>query len=120
MKEVFVLAGEASGDVKGGGLVEAALRLSPDVRFWGVGGRRMREAGMEIFIDSAELSVNGVVEVMARARSIWYIYRRLREALAARKPDLVVLIDFPDFNFPLARRVTSRRGPARERRRPRR
>ncbi len=105
MNEVFVLAGEASGDVKGGGLVEAALRLSRDVRFWGVGGRRMREAGMEIFIDSSELSVNGVVEVMARGRSIWYIYRRLREALAARKPDLVVLIDFPDFNMFLARQV---------------
>jgi len=105
MKEVFVLAGEASGDVKGGGLVEAALRVSPDVHFWGVGGRRMRDAGMEILIDSAELSVNGVVEVMARARPIWYIYRRLREALAARKPDLVVLIDFPDFNLFFARQV---------------
>ncbi len=105
MKEVFVLAGEASGDVKGGGLVEAALRLSPDVRFWGVGGRRMRAAGVEIIIDSSELSVNGVVEVMAHARSIWYIYRRLCEALAARKPDLVVLIDFPDFNLFFARQV---------------
>ncbi len=105
MKEVFVLAGEASGDVMGGGLVEAALRLSPDVRFWGVGGRRMRDAGMEILIDSSELSVNGVVEVIAHARRIWYIYRRLREALARRKPDLVVLIDFPDFNLILARQV---------------
>ena len=105
MKEVFVLAGEASGDVKGGGLVEAALRLSPNVRFWGVGGRRMRAAGMEIVIDSSELSVNGVVEVMAHARGIWYIYRRLKEALAARRPDLVVLIDFPDFNLFFARLV---------------
>jgi len=105
VKEVFILAGEASGDVKGGGLVEAALRLSPDVRFWGVGGRRMRAAGVDILIDSEELSVNGVVEVIAHARSIWYIYRRLREALAARKPDLVVLIDFPDFNLFFARRV---------------
>jgi lipid-A-disaccharide synthase len=65
----------------------------------------MRAAGMEIVIDSSELSVNGVVEVMAHARGIWYIYRRLREALAARRPDLVVLIDFPDFNLFFARQV---------------
>ena len=105
MKEVFILAGEASGDVKGGGLVEAVLKLDPEVRFWGVGGRRMRKAGVEILIDSEELSVNGIVEVVAHLRRIWYIYRRLREALSARRPSLAVLIDFPDFNLFFARRV---------------
>ncbi|MFQ5457089.1 MAG: lipid-A-disaccharide synthase [Myxococcota bacterium] len=103
--EVFILAGEASGDTKGAGLVEAALRQAPGVRFWGVGGRRMRAAGVEILFDSADLAVNGFVEAMAHARRIWYIYRRLRAALAERRPALAVLIDFPDFNLFFARRV---------------
>jgi lipid-A-disaccharide synthase len=103
--QVMILAGEASGDVKGGGLVEAVRRASPAVRFWGAGGRRMREAGVEILFDSAMLSVNGVVEAMVHAREIWYIYRRLKEALRARRPALVVLIDFPDFNLFFARQV---------------
>jgi lipid-A-disaccharide synthase len=104
-REVFILAGEASGDVKGGGLVEAARSLDPGVRFWGAGGSRMRGAGVEILVDSSELSVNGLVEAVAHLRRIWYIYRRLREALDARRPALVVLIDFPDFNLFFARRV---------------
>jgi lipid-A-disaccharide synthase len=103
--QVMILAGEASGDMKGGGLVEAVRRASPAVRFWGAGGRRMREAGVEILFDSAMLSVNGLVEAMVHARQIWYIYRRLREALRARRPALVVLIDFPDFNLFFARQV---------------
>jgi lipid-A-disaccharide synthase len=102
---VFILAGEASGDTKGGGLVEAVRQADPAVRFWGVGGRRMRTAGVEILFDSKEMAVNGLVEAMAHAGRIWYIYRRLREALAERRPALVVLIDFPDFNTFFARRV---------------
>jgi lipid-A-disaccharide synthase len=104
-QEVFILAGEASGDVKGGGLVEAVRSINPQVHFWGVGGNRMREAGAEIFIDSRELSVNGLMEVVVHLRRIWYIYRRLCDALRARRPDLVVLIDFPDFNLFFARQV---------------
>jgi lipid-A-disaccharide synthase len=65
----------------------------------------MRAAGVEIFCDSSQLAVNGLVEAIAQGRRIWYIYRRLRAALAERRPSLVVLIDFPDFNLFLARRV---------------
>lgn len=104
-RDVFILAGEASGDTKGAGLVEALGQMAPEVRFWGVGSRRMRAAGVEIFCDSSQLAVNGFVEAIAHGRRIWYIYRRLRAALAERRPSLVVLIDFPDFNLFLARRV---------------
>lgn len=103
--EVFVLAGEASGDTKGGGLIDAARKADPSVHFWGVGGHRMRQAGMEILLDSAQLSVNGLMEAVVHLRRIWYIYRRLKEALKARRPALVVLIDFPDFNLFFARTV---------------
>ncbi len=104
-RDVFILAGEASGDTKGAGLVEAVGQIEPDVRFWGVGSRRMRAAGVDILFDSSQLAVNGFVEAIAHGRRIWYIYRRLRAALAERRPSLVVLIDFPDFNLFLARRV---------------
>lgn len=104
-RDVFILAGEASGDTKGAGLVEAVRSIAPEVRFWGVGSRRMRAAGVEIVCDSSQLAVNGLIEAIAQGRRIWYIYRRLRAALAERRPSLVVLIDFPDFNLFFARRV---------------
>jgi lipid-A-disaccharide synthase len=106
-KTVLLVAGEASGDLRGAELVGALRELVPDVRVTGVGGDKLRAAGMEVLVDAAELSTMGLTELFGRLRSILRSYRRVRGAINGRdasgRPDLVVLIDFPDFNLRLAK-----------------
>jgi lipid-A-disaccharide synthase len=104
---VLLVAGEASGDLRGAELVAALRALVPEVRVVGVGGDKLREAGMEVLVDAAELSAMGVTELFGRVGSIVRSYRRVRDAITGgsrgTRPDLVVLIDFPDFNLRLAK-----------------
>ena len=104
---VLLVAGEASGDLRGAELVGELRKLRPDVRVTGVGGDRLREAGMDVLVDAAELSAMGVTELFGAIGSIVRSYRRVRGAITgangAARPDLVVLIDFPDFNLRLAK-----------------
>jgi len=104
---VLLVAGEASGDLRGAELVGELRALRPDVRVVGVGGERLRAAGMEVLVDAAELSAMGVTELFGRIGSILRSYRRVRGAItgqtAGARPDLVILIDFPDFNLRLAK-----------------
>jgi lipid-A-disaccharide synthase len=104
---VLLVAGEASGDLRGAELVAELRALRPDVRVIGVGGERLRAAGMEVLVDAAELSTMGLTELFGRIGSILRSYRRVRGAItgagAAARPGLVILIDFPDFNLRLAK-----------------
>jgi lipid-A-disaccharide synthase len=105
-KRVLLVAGEASGDLRGAELVRALREIVPDVLVTGVGGEALRAAGMEIRVDAAELSTMGFTELFSRAGAILSSYRTIRAAIEGRggapRPDLVVLIDFPDFNLRLA------------------
>lgn len=98
-----MVAGEASGDMYGARLVEEAHRLRDDLSFFGIGGARMREAGVAILVDAAEMAVVGVVEVVAHFGVISRAYRTLRDIIRRDPPDLLILIDYPDFNLLLAR-----------------
>jgi lipid-A-disaccharide synthase len=104
---VLLVAGEASGDLRGAELIGELRKLRPDVRVTGVGGDRLRAAGMNVLVDAAELSAMGVTELFGRVGTIVRSYRRVRGAITgtdgAERPDLVVLIDFPDFNLRLAK-----------------
>ena len=103
-KNVMVVAGEASGDLHGSNLVQAAAEHHPDLSFFGVGGDKMAAAGCRIVFPSDELSVMGVVEVVRQLPKILRRFRQLKKILqAATPPDLLVLIDFPDFNLRLAK-----------------
>jgi lipid-A-disaccharide synthase len=104
--DVFLVAGEASGDALGGPLM-AALRaqLSGRVSFRGVGGAAMQAEGLESLYPMEDLTAMGFNAVIAK---LPLIFRRLREtaaAIAAAPPDLLILIDSPDFNLRLGRRV---------------
>jgi lipid-A-disaccharide synthase len=99
----MMVAGEASGDMYGARLVEEAHRLRGDLSFFGIGGSRMREAGVEILVDAAEMAVVGVVEVIAHFGVISRAYWTLRDIIRRDPPDLLILIDYPDFNMLLAR-----------------
>lgn len=106
VKRVMIVTGEASGDLHGAKLIAAARALSPEMTFFGVGGRRMAAAGCDILIPAEELAVMGIIEVVGHFPVIWRAFRRLKKELnGPRKPDALVLIDFPEFNLRLARQA---------------
>jgi lipid-A-disaccharide synthase len=105
---VFLLAGEVSGDIHGAALARELRRLAPEVRLEGVGGARMREAGVALLADSTEWGLMGWVDAVRRVRAY---ARRLDAVLAhvaAAPPDVLVPIDFSGFNLALLRRLRGR------------
>ena len=108
-RRVMIVAGEASGDLHGGNLVRAMHEIDPDLFFYGVGGKKMQAAGVELLADAADMAVVGLTEVVFKLGMILRVMRRMKGSLAKRPPDLVILIDYPDFNLPLAR-AARRRG----------
>ncbi len=106
---VVIVAGEASGDLYGGLLMEAMARTAPGgtIRFLGVGGPAMRAAGLEAMGDAGVLGVTGFLEVLGSFRAIWRAYRAACRVLdrPETRPRLAILIDYPDFNIRLARRA---------------
>ena len=111
---VLISAGEASGDHHAARMMEAVGRLAGDerpVRFFGLGGDAMAAAGLEPVAHSDEVAVVGIVEVLRELPRIRQVFRRLLEAVESRRPELAVLVDFPDFNLRLARRLHRRGVP---------
>ena len=104
---IVVVAGEASGDLHGAGLVEALRRHAPGLAFSGMGGVRMRTVGVRLLADAGETAVVGVSELWEKRRALRAALRTLRGHLAEAGPALLICIDFPDFNLLLAR--TARR-----------
>lgn len=108
MSRLFLLAGEASGDLHGALLAEALRRRDPAIELYGVGGPEMARAGVQLVLDSRELAVVGLFEVLAKLPVVLDAYERIQYALTELRPDLFIPIDFPDFNFrllPKARRL---------------
>jgi lipid-A-disaccharide synthase len=100
-----MVAGEASGDLLGAELLSVLRARRPTLHAFGMGGPRLGEAGMERLFDMSELSVVGITEVLLRLPRIWHVFRALRAAAAARRPEVAVSVDAPDFNLRLARRL---------------
>ncbi len=103
----MIVAGEASGDKHGAKLVAALRELRPDLRFgfFGAGGDDMRAVGVETLVDARDVAIMGVIEVARALPKFLSVFRRLREAAIERKPALVVLIDWPEFNLRLAKKL---------------
>src|SRR5687767_6733968 len=99
----MIVAGEASGDLHGATLARALRTLAPDAVLYGMGGRRMAEAGVELIEDVTAAAVVGGTEAVGRLPRLYRAYRALADALVARRPDALVVIDFPEFNLRLAR-----------------
>jgi len=108
-KKILLVAGEVSGDLHGSHLVDAIHRIDPEVCFLGVGGEGLNRSGMKLLYSAHSLSVVGVTEVFIKLRSILKALRGLKKSLEQERPDLIILIDFPDFNFRLAK-IAHRRG----------
>ena len=100
---VAIVAGEASGDLHGSNLVKAMRRLNPGIVFCGIGGKKMERAGVKILTSSSEMAVVGLTEALYRLQTIAKASRKLKSILKTNRPDLIILIDYPDFNIHIAK-----------------
>ncbi len=96
---IMVIAGEPSGDLHGGRLVAELRRMRPGLAIYGIGGDRMQAAGMELIYHIRDFSFMGFIEVLGHLPFIRQAMKRMEHLLAARRPDVVVLIDYPGFNL---------------------
>lgn len=104
-RTILLVAGEASGDVHGAELVTALRELDPTLHIAGVGGDKLREAGMEILVDTATIATMGIVEIFGTLGRLLRVFRQLVRFLREQRPALLVLIDYPEFNMLLAKRA---------------
>ena len=102
---VFVVAGEASADSHGAALLRELKRVYPDLKAAGVGGDRLRAEGMELVLDARVLNVVGVFDWLDRWREVIGSYRHVCREVERRRPDCAILLDLPDFNLALAKRL---------------
>lgn len=103
--KIMLVAGEASGDTHAAKLVKAIKETAPETRFefFGAAGEKMRAAGVEAIVQSDNLSIVGLLEIGRALPMFWSVFQKLKRAADERKPDVVILVDFPDFNLKLAK-----------------
>ena len=107
-KTIMIVAGEASGDMHGANLVREMLKIDPALNFYGIGGKKLREEGVKLLANVSDMAVVGLTEVISKLGSILKIMGMMKRSLDVRRPDLVILIDYPDFNIPLAKAAKKR------------
>jgi lipid-A-disaccharide synthase len=107
-KRVLLVAGEASGDLHGGFLVQELQRQLPGVEIAGVGGDHLRARGIDILADVRVLSAAGLVEIISSLRRHHRVMELLKHQMDHQRPDVVVLIDYPGFNLFVAKEAKKR------------
>jgi lipid-A-disaccharide synthase len=105
--QILISAGEASGDMYAARLAKA-LGARADVQLFGMGGKQMRAAGVEIVADCSEVSLVGIIEIVRKLPALNRVWKHLLDEAACRKPQLAILTDFPGFHLRLARELKRR------------
>src|SRR5688572_24416459 len=103
LRQIMVVAGEASGDQHASEVVAELARRRSDLRFFGMGGPKLAAQGVELIYGAHEVSVMGFTEVLPKLRRILGVMKGLERCAERRRPDLAILVDIPDFNLRLAR-----------------
>lgn len=101
--KLFVIAGEASGDMHGANLINAIKKLQPDAKFEGFGGEKLKAAGMKLLRPMEKLNFMGFVEVVKNYPTIRENFKVCKKALEENLPDALILIDYPGFNLRMAK-----------------
>ncbi len=104
-KKILIVAGEASGDLHGSSLIRELRNINSHLQFFGIGGDRMKKEGMELVYHIDKLSIMGFFEVLKNVGLIREVMKTMVKLAEERKPDLVVLIDYPGFNLRFAKKV---------------
>lgn len=102
-KTIFISAGEASGDLHAANLVKALHQIDSSIKVTGMGSDKLREAGVNLLVDCADIAVVGIVEVLAKYREIRHALNILADDIRKNPPDLLILVDYQEFNFRLAK-----------------
>src|SRR5947207_14309329 len=107
---LMIVAGEASGDAHAASLVRALRAEAPSVEFefFGATGALMRKAGVESVVRSDDLAILGLVEIAQSLPKFWRAFQMLKRTGVERRPDAVILVDWPDFNLRRARSLPRR------------
>jgi lipid-A-disaccharide synthase len=108
---IMIVAGERSGDIYGAGLARALQARLPGLEVFGCGGDALRQAGADTVVDAHQLSLAGITEIISGIPRVYRAFHRLLEEVDRRKPQLAILIDFPDFNLRMARQLKKRKVP---------
>lgn len=103
--KLMIVAGEASGDRHAAHLVDALRERAPNLEVFGSGGDELRERGAELLVEARDVAIIGVPEVIRGINKLYAAFRTLHLAARARRPDVVVLVDWPDFNLRLAKKL---------------
>ena len=104
-KNIWIMAGEASGDLYGSHLYHEIKKKLPDATIKGMGAQEMKKAGVDILVDSSELGVIGFVEVIKMYPTFKRLFNQLLKQAIEEKPDAVIMIDYPGFNLRLAKKL---------------
>ena len=105
----MLVAGEASGDLHGANLVKALRHLSPDLEILGIGGAKMKEAGVKVLFDINQMAIVGFAEVLSQFKRLRGVFLKTCQIISAQKLDALVLIDYPGFNLRLAAHLRKRK-----------
>ena len=103
MCKIMISVGEASGDLHGASIAAELKKIKPNIKMFGMGGKAMRKAGVELSHDFADLDVMGFVEVIKNLPRFFRLRDELVEIMKKEKPDVLLIIDYPDFNMRLAK-----------------
>lgn len=110
-KYLFIVAGEASGDVHAAHLVDELKRLDPTLKFSGIGGPHLQASGVELYKDMSALAVVGFAEVLKHYGEIHAVFRLILKRIDEIRPQAVILVDYPGFNLRLAKEIKRRNIP---------
>ncbi len=111
MRSILIIAGESSGEKYGAGIMQALQMHIPDIHFFGIGGKRMKESGAELLYSVSDLAIVGIFEIFSQIPRIRRILRHIQQESAVRRPEAAILIDSPDFNLRLAEKLNKQAVP---------
>ena len=107
----MIIAGEASGDLQAANLLKSLKSINPNIEAFGMGGKKMSSEGAEMIYDITDLAVVGFFEVLKYLGTFKKIFEKLAGLLETRKPDAVILVDYPGFNLRFAKTAKEKNIP---------